>query len=44
MADIMNAAGTKVLVTMGPFPGADIWPKVSSIVDQVPTLDTISAG
>jgi fatty-acyl-CoA synthase len=41
MADIMNAAGTKVLVTMGPFPGADVWPKVSSIVDQVQTLETI---
>ena len=25
MADIMNAAGSKVLVTLGPFPGTDIW-------------------
>ncbi len=41
MADIMNAAGSKLLVTMGPFPGADVWPKVSSIADQVPTLETI---
>ena len=41
MAQIMNAARTRVLVTMGPFPGADIWPKVSAIVDQVPTLETI---
>ncbi len=41
MADIMNAAGTKVLVTMAPFPGTDIWQKVASIADQVPTLKTI---
>jgi len=41
MADIMNAAGSKVLVTMAPFPGTDIWQKVASIVDQVPTLKTI---
>jgi fatty-acyl-CoA synthase len=41
MADIMNAASTKVLVTMAPFPGTDIWQKVASIADQVPTLKTI---
>ncbi len=41
MADIMNAAETKVLVTLGAFPGVDIWQKVSSIADQIPTLETI---
>lgn len=41
MADIMKAAGTKVLVTLGPFVKTDIWQKVSSIVDQVPTLETV---
>jgi fatty-acyl-CoA synthase len=41
MADIMNAARTKLLVTLAPFPGSDIWPKVASIADQVPTLQTI---
>ena len=41
MADIMNAAGTKLLVTMAPFIGNDIWQKVASIADQVPTLETI---
>ncbi len=41
MADIMNAAGTKVLVTLAPFPGTNIWQKVASIADQVPTLQTI---
>ena len=41
MADIMNAAGTKLLVTLAPFIGTDIWQKVASIAGQVPTLQTI---
>ena len=41
LADIMNAAETKVLVTLAPFPTTDIWEKVASIADQVPTLKTI---
>ena len=41
MADIMNAAGAKVLVTLAPFPSTDIWEKVASVVDQVDTLETI---
>ena len=41
IAEIMNAARTKVLVTLAPFPKTDIWQKIASIVDQVPTLSTI---
>lgn len=41
MAEIMTAAGTKVLVTLGPFPGVDIWEKVESISNQVPSLETV---
>lgn len=41
MATIMRAAGTKVLVTIAPFPGSDLWARVASIVAQVPTLETI---
>jgi fatty-acyl-CoA synthase len=41
MADIMNTAETKVLVTLAPFPSTDIWEKVASIADQVDTLETI---
>jgi len=41
MAEIMRAAETKVLVTLAPFPGVDVWPKVATIVDEVPTLETI---
>lgn len=41
ICDIMNAAGTKVLVTLGPMPGFEIWSKVSKILNQVPTLKTV---
>ncbi len=41
IAEIMNAAKTKVLVTLAPFPRVDVWEKVSTVVDQVPTLETI---
>lgn len=41
LAEIMNAAQTKILVTLAPFPRTDIWEKVASIADSVPTLQTI---
>ncbi len=41
IADIMNAAETKVLVTLAAFPKTDIWTKVSRIADSVPSLETI---
>jgi fatty-acyl-CoA synthase len=36
--DICIAAQTKVLVSLGEFPGADIWQKVDSIRNQIPSL------
>ncbi len=41
IAEIMNHANTKVLVTIGPFVKTDIWEKVAAIADDVPTLETI---
>jgi fatty-acyl-CoA synthase len=41
IAEIMITAKTKVLLTLGPMVGTDIWQKVASIADQVPTLETI---
>lgn len=41
LAEIMNAANTKVLVTLAPFPKSDVWEKVASIVNDVPTLELI---
>ncbi len=42
IAEIMNAAQTKVLVTVAPFPKVEfIWEKVLLISEQVPTLEHI---
>lgn len=39
--DICLAAGTKVLVALGEFPGADIWAKVEAIRKSIPTLKAV---
>ena len=41
LAERLRQAGTKLLVTMAPFPGADLWQRVEAIADDVPTLETI---
>ncbi|MFK7925322.1 MAG: acyl-CoA synthetase [Bacteroidia bacterium] len=41
LAEIMQAAETKVLVTLAPLPQSDIWEKVSSILAQVPSIETV---
>jgi fatty-acyl-CoA synthase len=38
MAELLNAAGARILVTLAPFPGTDLWPKVQSILADVPSL------
>jgi fatty-acyl-CoA synthase len=39
--DICRAAGTKVLVTLGEMPGADIWQRVCAIRRELPRLEAI---
>lgn len=41
IADILNACGTKVLVTLLAFPKTDIWQKVEAVAALVPTLETV---
>lgn len=41
IADILRAAGTRVLVTVGPAAGADIWGKVNAIRRQLPGLKSV---
>ncbi|HEV8192105.1 MAG TPA: acyl-CoA synthetase [Ktedonobacterales bacterium] len=41
IAEIMNAAGAKVLVTLAPFPRTDIWEKAEKVCALVPTLQTV---
>ncbi|MBW2142519.1 MAG: acyl-CoA synthetase [Deltaproteobacteria bacterium] len=41
IVEICQAAGTKVLVALGEFPGSDIWEKVIKIREQLPNLKAI---
>ena len=41
IAEIMNAAGAKLLVTLAPFPGTDVWQKAEQVIDLVPTLEAV---
>ena len=41
LADILRAAGTRVLVTAGPELDADIWRKVQAIRGELPSLQTV---
>jgi fatty-acyl-CoA synthase len=41
IAEILRAAGTKVLVTLGPTPGSEIWEKSRQVRSLVPTLDKV---
>ncbi|MDI9244629.1 acyl-CoA synthetase [Marinobacter sp. CHS3-4] len=38
MAELLNASGASILVTLAPFPGTDLWPKVCKAMEQVPKL------
>jgi fatty-acyl-CoA synthase len=41
IVEILRAAGTKVLVTLGPTPGTDIWEKVLKVRDELKGLKAI---
>src|SRR5678816_2616745 len=38
---ILRAAKARVLVTLGPFPGTDLWAKAERIVPEVPSLAAV---
>ena len=39
--EIMTTAGSKVLITLGPVPGSDIWQKTLEIKDKIPNLEAV---
>ncbi|MCW5660360.1 MAG: acyl-CoA synthetase [Burkholderiaceae bacterium] len=41
IADILRAAGTRVLVTSAPTEGSDLWDKVAALRGAVPSLKTV---
>jgi len=38
IAELLNAARASVLVTLAPFPGTDLWPRIADILPKVPSL------
>lgn len=38
IADLLKAAGATMLVTLAPFPGTDLWPRVCAAIQDVPGL------
>lgn len=38
IAELLNAAGAKVLVTLAPFPGADLFARLQPVLGRVPSL------
>ncbi|WP_439671827.1 Acyl-CoA synthetase (AMP-forming)/AMP-acid ligase II [Cupriavidus necator] len=38
IAELLGAAGASVLVTLAPFPGADLWQKVQPVLHKIPSL------
>lgn len=38
IAELLNAAEATILVTLAPFPGTDLWPKVHEAIQNVPGL------
>lgn len=43
IAAILNEANTKVLISLAPFPGTDLWDKALEVADLVPSLTHILA-
>jgi len=41
IADILRATGSKMIVTLGPTPGFDIWEKTRQVMDLMPELETV---
>ena len=38
IADLLNSAKASILVTLAPFPGTDLWPKLHKVIPQVQSL------
>lgn len=41
IAELLNAAGASILVSLAPFPKVDLWDKVRAVIPHVPTLRSL---
>ncbi|MFZ1341711.1 acyl-CoA synthetase [Thiothrix eikelboomii] len=39
IAELLKAGGAKLLVTLAPFPGSDLWQKLQPVIGAVPSLE-----
>ncbi len=39
--EVLRAARAKVLITVAPGPGGEVWEKMAAVIEQVPTLETV---
>ena len=42
MAELLNAANATILITLAPFPGTDLWPKVCQAVVKTPAIKHVA--
>lgn len=41
MADLLRAANAKIVVTLAPTPGSDLWPKLAAQLNQLPSVKQV---
>ncbi|KAF1052344.1 MAG: Long-chain-fatty-acid--CoA ligase [Stenotrophomonas maltophilia] len=41
IAELIRASNSRVLVTLAPFPGSDLWQKVEALLPSLPELDAV---
>ncbi|MGO4392996.1 acyl-CoA synthetase [Variovorax sp. M-6] len=42
IVELLNAGEVKVLITLAPFPGIDLWTKLQPLLDRVPSLEHVA--
>jgi len=41
IGELLNASGASVIVTLAPYPGTDLWPKVQAVLHKVASLEHV---
>jgi fatty-acyl-CoA synthase len=41
IAELLDAAGVSILVTLAPFPGVDLWPKMQQVIPRLKSLQQL---
>ncbi|MEX3964631.1 acyl-CoA synthetase [Paraburkholderia sp. EG286B] len=41
IGELLNASGASVIVTLAPYPGTDLWPKVQAVLHKIASLEHV---